>query len=859
MLAPGKRLGPYEIVAPIGSGGMGDVYRARDMRLGRGLAIKVLPAEFVAHPERRRRFEIEARAASALNHPNVLHVYDIGQEDSTYYIAMELVDGRTLRDAMRAGRMPLRKILDVAAAVADALAKAHAAGIVHRDLKPENIMISRDGFVKVLDFGLAKLAEPSSVSDETTTRQANITEAGALLGTVAYMSPEQASGRPVDFRADQFSFGTILYELTTGKRPFLKASPAQTLAAIIEDEPDPVGSLAPELPGALQRMIERCLSKEPEGRYAATADLAHDLKDFRDFGFDTISDRSRAGSPPGAVRKRNSLKTAIAILSAAIVAAGIVWFAMNARSRKQTVHFDRLTFRRGTIWNARFAPDGQSIVYGAAWNGKPFEVFTARVGQPESRSLGIVDADVMSVSTTGGMALSMGSRFVQSFQARGTLASSPLGGGVPRPLLDFVQWADWSPDGRRLAVVREVDGRTRLEYPIGKVLYQSGGWIGNPRVSPDGRYVAFLDHQVDHDPSGVVAVVDLNGKSTVLASGFIDVEGLAWAPSGREIWFTGSRRGVPDSLVSVTLDRHERSVMNFPAHVRLQDIDSSGKVLLLREEVSFNLSARPPGAPADRDLSFFDLSVPRDISADGRTILMLAQSEGVNFSVYLRPIDGSPAVWLGDGIPTDLSPDGTWAMSFVPVPAPAQLWRLPTGTGQPKLLTSDSIIHSWGNIFPDGQRILFLGNEPGRGRRLYVQDMIGGLPHPISPEGVDIQWHAISPDGTRVAAYGPDQIITLYPVTSGPAVRTSLPLDDEPIDWTADGKSLYVFRRGEIPARIYRANVLTGEKSLFREILPADTTGLASILRVQITPDERAYAYASVVRLSTLYVATGLK
>ncbi|MGZ4779812.1 MAG: serine/threonine-protein kinase, partial [Thermoanaerobaculia bacterium] len=237
MLPAGKRLGPYEILAPIGAGGMGDVYRARDTRLGRELAIKVLPPEFVASPERRRRFENEARAASALNHPNVLHVYDIGQEDSTYYIAMELVEGRTLREAMAAGAMTTKKLLDVAVPVADALAKTHAAGIVHRDLKPENIMISRDGFVKVLDFGLAKLAEDSlSDSDETATQRQNITESGALLGTVAYMSPEQAAGRTVDFRSDQFSFGTILYELVTGRRPFSKPSPPQTLAAIIESE-----------------------------------------------------------------------------------------------------------------------------------------------------------------------------------------------------------------------------------------------------------------------------------------------------------------------------------------------------------------------------------------------------------------------------------------------------------------------------------------------------------------------------------------------------------------------------------------------------------------------------------------------
>ena len=852
MFSAGKRLGPYEILAPIGAGGMGDVYRARDTRLGRDLAIKVLPAEFAAHSERRRRFENEARAASALNHPNVLHVYDIGQEDSTYYIAMELVDGRTLREAMKAGPMPAKKILDVAAPVADALAKAHAAGIVHRDLKPENIMISRDGFVKVLDFGLAKLNEPAISGDDETTRRAHLTETGALLGTVAYMSPEQAAGRPVDFRSDQFSLGTILYELASGQRPFAKGSPAQTLVAIIESEPEPIAALNPETPVALQRIIERCLAKETEGRYAATADLARDLKDLRDSGSASMSVRAPVAS------KKNLWRVAALVL--AVVAAGaLAWLAFGRKPSDALVHFDRLSFRRGMIWNARFASDGQSVVYGAAWNGRPFEVLTARLGQPESRSLGIANADLLSLAPSGQMALSLGSSFFQSFQSRGTLATASLGGGVPRPLLDFVQWADWAPDSQRLAVVRELNGRTRLEYPIGTVVYQSGGWLGNPRVSPDGRSVAFIDHQVDHDPSGVVVVVDQHGKSTVLSKGFVDVEGLAWAPSGREIWFTGSRRGVPDSLLAVTLDGHERSVIDFPAHVRLQDIDATGRVLIVREELLFNLTAHEPGASTDRDLSFFEISVPRAISPDGKTILMLAQGEGVPFSVYLRPTDGAPAVWLGDGIPTDLSPDGSWAVSFVTFPAPAQLWRLPTGTGQPRRLTSDSLIHSWANIFPDGERVLFVGSEPGHARRLYVQRLSGGAPQPISPEGVDFSWHAISPDGTRVAAYGPDSIVTLYPVIPGPAIRTPLSAGDEPICWTADGQSLYVYHRGEIPTKIYRVNVKTGAKTLFRELVPADTTGLENLTRIQITPDERAFAYSSVVRLSTLYVATGLK
>src|SRR6266498_1207970 len=281
-LSPGSRLGPYEIVAALGAGGMGEVYRARDARLGREVAVKVLPADLSTDQDRVRRFEQEARSASALDHPNIITIYDIGSADSTLYIAMELVEGRTLRELSTSGALPARKVLSIAPQIAEGLAKAHAAGIIHRDLKPENVMVSKDGFVKILDFGLAKLALPESGISAMPTMDKPETQPGIVMGTLPYMSPEQASGQPLDFRTDQFSLGSVLYELVTGRRPFQGKTGPETLAAIIREEPKPIGELAPATPTPLRWIIERCLAKDPEERYNSTKDLARDLSSLRD-------------------------------------------------------------------------------------------------------------------------------------------------------------------------------------------------------------------------------------------------------------------------------------------------------------------------------------------------------------------------------------------------------------------------------------------------------------------------------------------------------------------------------------------------------------------------------------------------
>src|SRR5580693_37684 len=282
MLAPGTKLGPYEIVGALGAGGMGEVYRARDARLDRIVAIKILPAALATADDHLHRFEREARSASALNHPNIVTIHELGRDGSVHYIAMELVEGATVRDLLKAGPVPIRQAIDIGAQIAEGLAKAHESGIAHRDIKPGNLMVTADGFVKILDFGLAKLVPAGEELSQLHTRASSDTRSGVILGTPEYMSPEQASGLPLDFRSDQFSLGLVLYEMVTGKRAFRRSTAAETLVAVLRDQPDPVATLAPDAPAPLAWAIERCLAKEPEKRYASTRDLAHELAAIRD-------------------------------------------------------------------------------------------------------------------------------------------------------------------------------------------------------------------------------------------------------------------------------------------------------------------------------------------------------------------------------------------------------------------------------------------------------------------------------------------------------------------------------------------------------------------------------------------------
>jgi Tol biopolymer transport system component len=847
---------------------MGEVYRARDERLKRDVAIKVLPPELAADPERRSRFEREARAASGLSHPNILTIYDIGSHDSTVYIAMELVEGGTLKDLIASGPVPVKKLLDLSVQIADGLAAAHAAGIVHRDLKPANVMVSKHGYVKILDFGLAKLVTPEDQEvSGLQTAAGDATRPGLVMGTVGYMSPEQAAGRPVDYRSDQFSFGSIVYEMATGKRAFERGTTAETLTAIIREEPQPVSLLNPKVPAPVRWLVERCLQKDPEDRFGTTKDLARDLADVRDHlseaAISSTTDNTEvAAAAVRADRRRRIWPLAAAVLALAAAGAGL--FAGKRLWYREPPTFKQLTFRRGQIAAARFAPDGQTILYSAAWDGNPMEIYVSRPESPESRPFGLVGAEILAVSKSGEMALSVGRHSLDPFLRVGTLARlSVAGGGAPREILNDIEWADWSPDGQELAIVREVGGAQQLEYPIGKVLYRTAGWVANMRISPGGDSIAFLDHPARRDDGGTVMVVDRAGKRTSLTPVFASGRGLAWSPDGREIWYTVAKTGGNRSLYAVNLSGRERTLVRITGNLSLHDVSRDGRLLITQDVERLGDLGRGPGDEKERELTWLDWSLAGDISDDGRTMLFSESGEGggPGYSVYIRKTDGSPAVRLGTGSGISLSPDGNSALGISELSGShPEIVIYPVGAGEPRKVATGAINAQRVAWMPDGKRLFLTAAEPGHGPRLYVLAVDGGKPRAISPEGYRSYARPVSPDGKLAVVRGPDQRLYLYPVDGGePRPLPGVTTGDEPTGWTSDGKAVWIFRRAELPARVARVDIATGQREFWRELIPADAAGVTEVTQPLPTPDGKYYVYTYIRLLADLYVAQGVK
>ena len=845
----GRMLGHYQIVSFLGAGGMGEVYRARDSRIGRDVAIKVIPPAIAADPERLRRFEQEARAAGALNHPNILTIYDVGIQDGALYVVYELLEGETLHNRLGEGALPRRKAIEYARQIAAGLAAAHDKGITHRDLKPENLFLTRDGRIKILDFGLAKL----TLSEGRPGEEANLAslsplhEPGKVLGTPGYMAPEQLRGAVVDHRSDLFNLGSILYEMLTAQRPFRGRTTDEVLSAILNDDPMETSETEAKFDPSLARLLRRCLEKNPHERVQSALDLAFDLE--------ALLLPIETARPPRWRKRGIGVGLGVAIVS-------LVSFFAGRQLERVGPHpvpaFRRLTYRPGVITGARFSPDGQNIIYSAGWEGKPVEVFSTRIGGPESRPLGLPSSGVLAVSPAGELAISLGCELNWA-ECQGTLARMPLAGGAPREVLQDVFYADWSPNGKDLAVVRAVEGRFRLEYPIGTVLYETAGWITYPRFSPKGDRIAFLDLPTLGEDSGSVSMVDFSGHKTTLTSGWKNLKGLAWAPTGNEVWFSGDRTTRSQMVYAVTLAGKDRRVLEGPGWMRLQEISRDGRVLVLEGTPRSRVVFQPPDGSAQRDLSWLDWSTAADISTDGKRLLFYEWGEGVggNPTVYLRNTDGGDAIRLGEGKALALSPDGKMALALRGTPS--RLVILPTGPGEEKPLASSGLVEYYSAAwFPDGRRILFVAAASDLQPRCYIQDIDGGAARAIDDEAV--QSALVSPDG-KLLAVSADGDFQLRPLDGGEPrpIRGPL-LGDELIQWSSDGRFLFLRRPNDSSIEFFRVDLSTGRMEPWKSIGAADPVGLIGFqpASVHLTPDGKSFVYTYWKVLTELYLVDGL-
>ncbi len=852
-LAAGTRLGPYEILSPLGAGGMGEVYKARDTKLDRDVAIKVLPASLARDPAALARFEREAKAVAALSHPNILAVHDFGTSGETTYAVMELLDGESLRQRLAEGALPTRKAAEIAREIALGLAAAHDKGIVHRDLKPENLFLTKEGRVKILDFGLARQLGLPQTGDTHSPTAAPGTEPGTVLGTVGYMAPEQLRGQPSDHRSDIFSFGAVLYEMLAGRRAFLGETAIETMNAILKEDPPEISS-GKTIPPGFERIVSHCLEKKPDERFQSARDLAFDL------GAQSTASAASGAVPAMAAPSRTRRRLVFSVVGLAGLA--IAFWAgtrLGSGSVAPRIRMQRLTFRRGNVMSARFAPDGQTVVYGAAWEGKPSELFSVRTDSVESRPLGLEHANVLSVSPRGELAVLLNKGSFQIPSSPGTLARVPLGGGAARELQEGVISAAWAPDGENLAVIRLApSGKLLLEYPVGHAISESFYLSNRIVISPARGDLAWVEE-------GAIWVADRSGRKRKLVEGLREVQGIAWSRTTGEILYFASRGPGDSALRAATLAGRERILWSGTANLALHDVAPDGRLLVERASSRTGVLFAPAFGAPERELGWLDGTSLADLSRDGSRILFTetGESVGATRGVYLRGTDGSPAVRLGDGNPTSLSPDGRWAMALTTVPKP-EIVLLPTGPGSPRKVPVEGVTPLWARFLGDGRRILIYHSAPGEPPRGSVVGIEGGRPTAIPITGINADvGTAYSPDGARMAYGTSNRRILVAPLAGGdPTPVPGAPLGpcESIYAWTGNGRSLIVANYCEVPATVFRVDLLSGERTLLKELVPGDRAGVISINNPCFQADGDGYAYSYVrVVSSDLYLIDGLK
>ncbi len=847
-LTAGSRVGPYEVISLLGAGGMAEVYRARDTRLGRDVAVKVMSEALSADGDLLERFEREAQLAGSLNHPNVVALYDVGLQDGKPYFVTELLQGEALRERLAKGPIPVPLALDWAAQMAQGLAAAHERGIVHRDLKPENVFITRDGHVKVIDFGIAKLIEaareaaPHGLMDETASPSGARTGTGMVLGTPGYMSPEQVRGDPVDARTDFFSLGAVLYEMLCGRRAFPAKSVVESGYAILHAEPEP---LPVAIPAPVAQVVQRCLEKDPGRRFHSARDLAFHLEQLRSpTGALTPLVTRALPAEPG--RRRRWLLPAVGALAALGLAAAT--YLVGRGSRPPMPAVEMATFRWGRLSAGRFNSEGR-VVFSAAWSGQRLEVFTRPAGSNDAQPLGLRDAALLGVSGKGELAVQLHPRLVDAVE-RGTLAVASAAGGAAREIAEDVEYADWSPQGE-LAVVRFVGGRRQLEYPLGSPLFETVGWILNPRISPDGSTVAFLHAAGPATPAELV-LVDRRGKLRSVP-GLVNgggLTGLAWTPSGAELWASTT-----DALWAAQLSGRWRLVYQGVYEMRLEDISRDGAVLVDAQDSRRDLNVVPAEGQPQRQLSWADRVFLGALSDDGRQVVFSTYTDG--FHTFIESTDGSLPLKLGSGYALALSHDMKWVLAR-PDEYHDALSLLPVGPGASRPLALPGFDVAGVRWLHDDKHLVFAARPTAEKQfMLYSVASEGGRPTRISETAVHKYFFEVSQDSQFVAAMALDEIVTVFPLAGGPPVALpDLGKGVVPAVWTTKGE-LWVRSLG-IPCRLLRYDIRTRRILEERTLAPSDATGVSRIPQVHLTPDGRTIAFDYERTLGYLYVLQGL-
>jgi Tol biopolymer transport system component len=805
---------------------------------------------------------------AALNHPNILAIHDVGEEKGAPYLVSELLEGHSLRQELGGGAVPTRRAVEYGTQIAQGLAAAHDKGIIHRDLKPENIFVCHDGRLKILDFGLAKLATPAALEDDGVTRGSSMqeTQPGLVMGTVGYMSPEQVKGEPADARSDIFTLGTILYEMIAGQRAFRRETAAETMTAILKEDPPEISTTTKPVAPAVERIVRRCLEKKPLQRFQSARDLAFNLDGVTGM----TSTGATAQAPAVAEKKpRNWFMPAAAAFACLLLGGAASWLFFRGNGAAAQPSFQQQTFERGLIYAARFASDGRSIYYSASWNGEPLQVYSTTPDSPESRPLGLVNSTLLAASASQ-LAISLGCRDRFIGVCEGTLATVPVSGGAPREIAADVVTADWTADGSEMALVRQASGNYQLEFPRGTKIYESEHWMGYLRISPDGKYLAFGEFGSVNGDSGLVVVLDRNGKEVTRTKPFVSLEGVAWGPSGDEVWMATTattQAGWADAITGLSLSGRQRLVYRVPGMLRLHDVSRDGKLLMSRESWRTGLQFRGPEDKKERDLAWLDFATVRDISADGSEITFddWGQAAGTKSLAYLRKTDGSEPVKLGAWWLPVLSPDGKSVLAINgSISAVRELTILPTGAGEIRKLDSPNFpLQTSLGWMPDGKAVYFTADD-GHGWHGYLQDVASGAPRAITPvisvRPSNSETHLVSPDGKYFFARDAGDKAMLYPVAGGnaKAVAGWMP-EDIWITWTSDGRSAYVYHDERNSAPVYRLDVTSGKRELVRTLEVGDPAGLTAIPNVRFTPDGKAYAYSYSRELSDLFLVAGVK